>query len=269
MTAALMVAAVALLVVPASPARHRLRSRPDRHGAVHGALPRIGVTLAASAVAAATVVEPAAGAATAMVLGTVGYRVRRSRRTRRRAGELRTLLAALEVVIADLRVGAHPEAACNGAADETRGSVAQAFRSAAATARLGGSAAQGLVAGGRRGESGDADIASDLDRIAAAWKIAERHGIALADLLEAARADLLGRIRFRTRVESGMAGARATAAVLAGLPLLGVGLGQMMGAGPVRVLLSGGLGGILLVVGTALACAGLAWADRITTRATA
>ncbi|MFD4181263.1 hypothetical protein ACFWPB_09120, partial [Rhodococcus sp. NPDC058514] len=68
--------------------------------------------------------------------------------------------------------------------------------------------------------------------------------------------------------EAGLAGARATAAVLACLPVLGIALGQLMGAGPLRVLLSGGLGGLLLILGTLFVCAGLLWTDRITGRVT-
>jgi len=55
--------------------------------------------------------------------------------------------------------------------------------------------------------------------------------------------------------------------VLAGLPLLGVGLGELVGADPVSFLLSGGFGGWLLVIGVILACAGLLWSDRITAQA--
>ena len=73
-------------------------------------------------------------------------------------------------------------------------------------------------------------------------------------------------MRIRARTEAGLAGARATATVLAGLPVLGVGLGQLMGAAPLGILLAGGLGGIMLVVGTALVCAGLLWTDRIAAR---
>jgi tight adherence protein B len=61
-----------------------------------------------------------------------------------------------------------------------------------------------------------------------------------------------------------MAGARATSGVLAVLPVLGIGLGQMIGAEPVRFLFGGGVGGWLLVIGVALSCAGLLWSDRIT-----
>jgi tight adherence protein B len=65
-----------------------------------------------------------------------------------------------------------------------------------------------------------------------------------------------------------MAGARATAAVLAGLPVLGIGLGQLIGAQPLRLLMSDGAGGWLLVAGVTLACCGLLWSDRIVNRVT-
>lgn len=63
-----------------------------------------------------------------------------------------------------------------------------------------------------------------------------------------------------------MAGARTTAVILATLPALGVALGQLIGAHPLRFLLGGHAGGWLLVVGLTLTCAGLLWSDRITDR---
>jgi len=66
-----------------------------------------------------------------------------------------------------------------------------------------------------------------------------------------------------------MAGARATAAILASLPVLPVLMGQVIGARPVAFLLGGHAGGWLLVVGLALVCGGLLWSDRITDRAVA
>ncbi|TQF74979.1 secretion protein F [Rhodococcus spelaei] len=260
MIPALLLCAVALLVAPPGDLRRRLRPMSA------GPPPAVRVVglraLGVGAIGVAAFVGPAAALAAAIVVGTTAHRERRRRLGRGRAAEQRGLLAALEVAVGELRVGSHPASACASAAQESKGAAAEAFRGAEATARLGGSAAEGLRVPG-------ASIDADLDRIAAAWQVAERHGIALADLLDAARADLVGRIRFRGRVESGLAGARATAAVLAGLPLLGIALGQLMGAGPVRVLLSGGLGGILLVLGTVLACAGLLWTDRITGRVAA
>lgn len=88
----------------------------------------------------------------------------------------------------------------------------------------------------------------------------------MAALIRTAQRDIVERQRFTARVEAGLAGARATAAILAGLPLLGVFLGELVGAHPVGFLLGGGVGGWLLVVGTTLVCVGLVWADRITDR---
>jgi tight adherence protein B len=102
-----------------------------------------------------------------------------------------------------------------------------------------------------------------LGRLAHAWSLGDRHGIPLADLLDAVRADIEQRIRFAAGVQAQLAGPRATAAVLAGLPLLGLGLGQAVGAAPLQVLAGTAAGQVLLVVGTALACAGVLWSARL------
>jgi hypothetical protein len=85
------------------------------------------------------------------------------------------------------------------------------------------------------------------------WQLAHDHGLAIATLMQTAQRDIVERGRFSAKVDAGMTGARTTAGVLAGLPLLGVGLGQLIGAEPVSFLLSGGMGGWLLVIGVALA----------------
>ena len=105
------------------------------------------------------------------------------------------------------------------------------------------------------------------ERLALFWRLAQIHGLGIATLMRAAQRDIVERERFSARVDAGMAGARTTAAVLAGLPVLGIGLGQLIGADPLGFLLSGGAGGWLLVVGVTLACCGLLWSDRITGRA--
>jgi tight adherence protein B len=96
-----------------------------------------------------------------------------------------------------------------------------------------------------------------------AWSLAERHGIPLAELLGQAHEDIRWRVRFAAGVRAELAGPRATAAVLTALPLLGIGLGQLVGADPVGVLRSGVLGQVLLVAGVALVAAGHAWSERI------
>ncbi|WP_068279515.1 type II secretion system F family protein [Aldersonia kunmingensis] len=260
MTAALLFAALALLAFPPNRAR-------TRFAAAHNPASResrLRMPAAENAVVLLCIPAGLIGGmgglvASALLAATLRTRMRRSRMARAREVERKHLLDGLEIVIAELRVGAHPASAASAAATECTGSAARAFEIASARARLGGSAADGL---GRDDEM----IGAELGRIAEAWRIAEQHGLALAELLEAARRDLLARIRFGARLDSSLAGARATAVVLAGLPVLGIGLGQLMGAAPLRVLLGGGLGSILLVIGTGLVCAGLLWSDAITRR---
>ncbi len=251
--------ALALIVVPAPRSRRRLgrlsTARADYP------MPRRETLFRVAAIAGAVIVlvsfGPGPFLAAGLVTGTVGLRARRAARDRRRSVEQGHLLDALEAVIAELRVGAHPSAAAETAAREVRGESARAFAVGAARSRLGGSAAEGL----RRPDS---PIAEELSRVAGAWHVAERHGLALAELLSAARTDLTGRLRFHGRTTAALAGARATAAVLACLPFLGIALGQMMGAAPLHVLFASSAGTVLLPLGAGLACAGLLWTDVIT-----
>ncbi|WP_054053841.1 hypothetical protein [Alloactinosynnema sp. L-07] len=65
-----------------------------------------------------------------------------------------------------------------------------------------------------------------------------------------------------------MAGPRASALMLALLPLLALALGESMGAAPIAVLTSSPVGQTLLVIGVALVCAGVTWTARLTGKAT-
>jgi tight adherence protein B len=67
----------------------------------------------------------------------------------------------------------------------------------------------------------------------------------------------------RRQVDAQLAGARATGRLLAGLPVLGLGLGVAIGGSPGDFLLHTPVGAICLSVAVALDIAGLAWMDRI------
>ncbi|MBJ8346047.1 type II secretion system F family protein [Antrihabitans sp. YC2-6] len=258
MTLAILCVALALLVAPVHDSRRRL-GRLFVVARVQRGLPDPLLLAGLLCIPAFLVGGPSALIATVLLVSLVQHRRRRSGADGATQDERRKLLDGIEIVIGELRVGAHPSAACDTAAVECSGVGSRAFAVAAARSRLGGSAADGLRKAGT-------PVSAELERIAHAWRVAEEHGLALAELLVAVRSDLQGRMRFRGRTESGLAGARATGAVLAGLPLLGIGLGQLMGAGPLRVLLGGGAGGVLLVLGTAFVAAGLLWTDAITAR---
>ena len=168
------------------------------------------------------------------------------------------------MLVGELRVGAHPAAAFAVAAQETAGPVAGACRAVAARARLGADVAAGL-----RGVAETSAVPAHWARLAVCWQLAAEHGLAMSALMHAAQRDIAERQRFSGQVRSAMAGARATAAILAGLPVLSVVMGQLIGARPVAFLLGGQLGGCLLIVGLTLVCGGLLWSDRITDQAIA
>lgn len=257
MTPALLALAAAFVVAPVR------RSRGVVTGQLRLGVRRSGLVLGTTvgALAVACFVPPTAAVALLLVSGTVAWRRHGAVRRARRASEAAALQAALDVLAGELRAGAHPVVAFETAAAEVSEDVASALRVVAARARLGVDVAAGLHAAAAR-----STVPTYWSRLSVCWELANRHGLAIATLMRTAHRDVVEREQFESRVAAGMAGARATAMVLAGLPVLGMVLGQLVGADPVRFLLSGGLGGGLLVVGASLACVGLLWSDRITTR---
>jgi tight adherence protein B len=81
--------------------------------------------------------------------------------------------------------------------------------------------------------------------------------------LDGVRAGLRAEEEQRRRVAAELAAPKATARLLAGLPVLGVGMGYLMGADPVGLLVSTPVGAALLVTGLAFETAGLLWVGRI------
>jgi tight adherence protein B len=71
----------------------------------------------------------------------------------------------------------------------------------------------------------------------------------------------------RRTVGVALAGPRSSAALLTGLPLVGIGLGAAMGARPWEFLLGSPAGRIVCCVGVVLDTAGVLWMRRILRRA--
>lgn len=259
---ALVVLAVAVLCWPTVRAASRVRrdrvvARSAQRGRA-GLLPRMAIP---AGVVAGGLVAGIGGGCCAAALGAL---VRKCWLARRRARDglqrSAALAAGLRLMVADLRAGAHPATAAEGATGDGAGEVVGIFRDIAATARLGGDVPALLEDGGLA----DPGLREPMRRLARCWRLADRHGVALADLVEAVRRDLDNRAEFERDVEAKMAGPRSTAAVLSGLPVLGLVLGESVGAGPIGVLTGGVTGQVLLVVGTALICAGVLWTVRLT-----
>lgn len=124
----------------------------------------------------------------------------------------------------------------------------------------------------RRGTPGahvltDNDTAPELAGLGTLWSLAERHGLPLAPLVEQAQLRIDTRLRHRTATAATLQGPQATAVILSLLPLAGIAMGTAMGADPLGLLLGGGMGGLLLVVGTGLATGGFVWSRHIIRRA--
>lgn len=257
MSGAALALALAVLVAPASSPRARVLMTRTAH--VHRLAPAVGAVTACVAVAA--LMPWSAVVAVGLLAAAVLIRRRRHRQRLTHTGEAAALQGALDVLVGELRVGAHPVQAIGAAAAEADGRVGVSMGVVAARALLGADVAEGL-----RAEAAGSASPGHWERLAVCWQLAQSHGLAIATLVQAAQRDIAERERFRGRVEAGMAGARATASILAGLPVVGVLLGQSIGADPVRFLFSGGAGGWLLIVGVLLICGGLIWSDRITGR---
>ena len=250
----------AVLVVPSSPRRRLACAGRDRNRFP----PRAAGYVAVFAFAAGAVfLTPTTVVALGILGATTALRYRRRRRSGRGMDESRELQTAIDVLVGELRVGAHPAEAFAVAAGETAGPVSDSCRAVAARARLGADVSAGL-----RNVAETSALPAQWDRLAVCWQLAADHGLAMSTLMQAAQRDVAERQRFSGHVRSAMAGARATAAILASLPVLSVLLGQLIGARPVAFLLGGRAGGWLLVVGLTLVCGGLLWSDRITDRVT-
>jgi tight adherence protein B len=98
-----------------------------------------------------------------------------------------------------------------------------------------------------------------LAPLAVACALSARSGASMTALLAGVRTDLIADRDTRSAVRSAVAGPRASALLLAGLPVLGLLMGAALGADPARVLLRTAAGAGALTVGVLLDLLGLVW----------
>ncbi len=131
------------------------------------------------------------------------------------------------------------------------------FSGVASAARLGDDVAAAL----RR--CANLPGADGLRSVAAAWDVAARSGAALVLVLGRVTDGMRSDEEARAEVTAALGPPRATAKMLAALPLFGIALGVSMGAHPLRFLLQTALGAFCLAVGLGLALTGVWWVEKL------
>ncbi|MEO6604120.1 MAG: type II secretion system F family protein [Aeromicrobium sp.] len=212
--------------------------------------------LAFTGLVAAMTGLPAAQLIVALTVGGVGWfalRQVRAERERRRAQARRdTVAEVVGLMAAELRAGILPQRALAGLA------VDFAFlTSASRAAELGGDVSSALR---RESATPGCELLAD---VSSAWMVAERSGAPLARVLDRLEASMRDDREIEREVQSGVAPARATGRLMAVLPVVGLTLGSGMGADPVTLLTGTVPGALCLAAGSACACAGVGWVNRI------
>lgn len=222
------------------------------------AAPRRTLLLAAAVAGAAgfALGGPVAGTAGAVYGGLAVRGALRGRAGRNAVRDRRRRLDGLSSLSADLRAGLPVPTALSVFDPPERPAVLSAER------RIGSSAKRRIGRGDRGAPAeGDRDRLGELAR--AAVRLAEQTGAPLADLLERIEADARAVDRGLAAAAAQAAGTRATAWLLAVLPLGGVALGYGIGADPVQVLLHTSIGAGCALGAIGLQVVGLAWTDRL------
>ncbi|MBM7771401.1 tight adherence protein B [Actinokineospora baliensis] len=241
--------ALAILAWPSMRATRRLRALKAA-SPKQWRLPRPAIGVLVLLSAAAWFALGPAGTAAAVLVGSALLRRRQaSLRLRQRLAESEELSEALASLASELTTGAHPVTAAERTAQDLTPPTARSLQAIATATRLGG------------------DIEINPPDLHRSWRLTTRYGIPLAATLTAVAHALSHQARFSKAVLAKLAGPQTSAAVLSALPLIGLALGEAIGAHPLTTLTSTPHGQLLLLLGATFTTAGLLWTTRIITRA--
>lgn len=107
----------------------------------------------------------------------------------------------------------------------------------------------------------------ELKVLAIAVAISEKSGARMGNVLRNLTADVLMAKAERGEIQAELASTKATIAVLAALPIVGMFLGSVLGASPFAWLLSSNVGRVCLLLAVVLEALGLLWIRRLIRRA--
>lgn len=145
----------------------------------------------------------------------------------------------------------------------TSGSMEVLLAARAAT-RLGSSAADAIRSAAERALPGDGSKERRIwGELAACFDVAEISGCPLADVLNRFAAQLEAEDDADAARRTALAGPKATVRLLGWLPLLGLGLGLVLGVDPFGILLGSPFGVAALLAGVLLTLAGKIWSTRL------
>jgi tight adherence protein B len=202
---------------------------------------------------------PAALLAAAAVCAAGAWEQRRQ--AGERAAERLRAVEACATLAAELRAGRTPADALTAAADVAHGGSRTALAAAAAAAAGGGDVPAALLT------PGPTAVPEVLRGLAACWAVCATSGSGLAAAVDRLEEGLRATLAQRRAVEAELAAPRATALLLALLPLAGLALAAGLGADPFHVLLHTPAGLFCLVTGVSLDLLGLRWTARMVARA--
>lgn len=198
-------------------------------------------------------------AATGLLVAATITRLARARSRRRRAARARRAVAeAATVLAAHLRVGMVPARALTTAAGGC-----PVLEEGRATLAIGGD-----LPGAWRRQS-QSEGCGGLRELARAWHVSAFSGASLTGTLEEVAAGLAADESLRAVVGSELAAPRATGKLMAVLPVLGLGMGYLIGGDPLQWLAAGPAGWACLLLGVGLACLGVLWIENLARRAAA
>ena len=171
-----------------------------------------------------------------LVVGTIVWAIRTARQHARATAIRSHTSTFLGFVIGDLRAGnGMPHAlgvAVDSLSSDAPSELRDAVRVAAARSAGGGDGANVLIS----------SSCPDLVRVGQLWKVAARHGIPLVALCENAQRRIDAQLTHAAATRAALQGPKATAMVLSILPVVGIGMGGLLGADPLHFLLGAALG---------------------------